>query len=359
MDHLELEYKPDAARACERMRAWWEREILDRPAIQVCAPKPDPRPYPTRRHESLRERWLDVDYVIECADARAANTYWAGEILPSFWPNLGPEILTASLGAELVFGEETSWSVPTLNDWADLPKLEVDPGNAYVRVILAMTRRGLEVGRGKFLVGLTDLHPGGDLAASLRDPQQLCLDLVTEPERVHALMAQLRPAFYRFYELQHRLLREAGQRLMTSWLPLFAKGRYYIPSCDVSCMISPSQFREFFLPEILEEIAWLDRSIYHLDGPNALRHLGMLLEIEKLDAIQWVWGAGHGHASDWMPVFQQIQAAGKCVHISIEPWELDLFMEALRPEGVMLCTTAASAEEADALIARVSRWRGH
>jgi hypothetical protein len=358
MHYLELEYKPDAVAAIARMEAWWEGEILDRPAIQVCAPKPNPRPLPKKHHASLRERWMDVEYAVECADVRAANTYWGGEILPSFWPNLGPEILAACLGAELVFGEDTSWSIPLLKDWEKIPTLQVDEDNAYLRAILNMTRQGLEIGRGKFIVGLTDLHAGGDLAAALRDPQQLCLDLVTEPDRVHALMEQLRPAFYRLYELQHQILLEAGQTITTSWLPLFADGRYYIPSCDFSCMISAEMFHAFFLDEIMEEIEWLDRSIYHLDGPAALRHLHLLLEIKRLDAIQFVFGAGNGPASKWMPVYQQIQAAGKNLHISIEPWELELFMEALHPEGVMLSMWAGSVEEAEALIAKVAKWLG-
>jgi hypothetical protein len=353
---FELEYKPDAGEACARMEAWWEGAILDRPAIQVCAPRPGGRPLPAKHHASLRERWMDVDYVVECADTGAANTYWGGEVLPAFCPNLGPEILTGCYGAELVFGESTSWSVPILKDWADLPKLRIQPENEYLRTVLEMTRRALEVGRGRFIVGLTDLHPGADLAASLRDPQQLCLDLITEPERVHALMEHLRPAFSEFYELQRRLLLEAGQTITTSWLPLFTEGRYYIPSCDFSCMVSTAMFREFFLPEILEEIDWLDRSIYHLDGPNALPHLDTILEIERLDAIQWVWGEGHGPASEWMPVFQRIQAAGKNIHVGVAPAEIDRFMEALRPEGVMLSTWARSVEDAEALIAKVARW---
>jgi len=353
---LDLTYKPDAADACARMEAWWHGAILDRPAIQVTAPKPNPKPLPEKRHATLRERWMDIDYAIECADARAANTYWGGETLPTFWPNLGPEVLAAALGADLTFGEDTSWSVPLLHDWDDIPKLRIDPDNEYTRTILEMIRRGLEAGRGKYVVGLTDIHPGADLAASLRDPQQLCLDLVTEPERVHALMRQIWPCFFEFYELQHRILREAGQTLTTSWLPLFAEGRYYIPSCDFSCMISNRQFREFFLPEIVEEIEWLDRSIYHLDGPNALHHLDTLLEIEKLDAIQFVYGAGNEPASRWMEVYRRIQDAGRRLHISIEPREVDAFMEGLRPEGVLLHTWARSVEEADALIAKVSTW---
>lgn len=357
MADLELQYKPDAADALRRMDAWWHREILDRPAIQVTAPKPDPRPYPSRRHDSLRDRWMDVEYAVECGDVRCANTYWAGEILPAFWPNLGPEIMTAALGAELEFSEDTSWSVPCLHDWSTVSQLRIDPDNPYVRCILDMTRLALEVGKGKFVTGHTDLHPGADLAASLRDPQQLCIDILQEPEHVHQLMEVLRPTFREFFDLQHRLMLAAGQTVTTSWLPLFTDGRYYIPSNDFSCMVSTSQFREFFLQEIVEEVEWLDRSIYHLDGPGALRHLDTLLEIPKLGAIQWVWGAGREPASRWMEVYRRVQAAGKNLHISAEPWEIDVFMEALRPEGVMLCTWARSVEEADALVEKVSRWR--
>lgn len=357
MPELSLQYKPDAAQALRRVEAWWEGHVLDRPTIQVTAPKPNPRPYPQKQHATHRDRWMDVEYAVECADIHCANTYWGGEIFPSFFPNLGPEIMTAALGAELHFTQETSWSEPILRDWKDVPRLHIDVRNPYVETILAMTRLGLEVGRGKFLTGHTDLHPGADLAASLRDPQQLCIDLLEAPDEVLRLMDALRPTFYEFYDLQYDLMREAGQTVTTSWLPLCTEGRYYIPSNDFSCMISVQQMRTFFLDEIREEVEWLDRSIYHLDGPGALRHLDDLLAIPKLGAIQWVFGAGNGPASKWMDVHKRIQAAGKGIHASVEPWEVDLFMQELKPEGLMLCTWTRSVEEADALIGKMKQWR--
>jgi hypothetical protein len=353
---IELAYKPDAAEAARRMEAWWNRAILDRPCIQVTAPRPNPVPIPQKEHSSLRERWLDAEYAVDCAQAYIANTYYGGEILPAYFPNLGPELLTATLGAELEFTRETSWSIPILHNWDDVPSLRVDPENLYTRTLLEMTRLGLEKGRGKFLTGITDLHPGGDLAASLREPQQLALDLVESPDQVKRLMEQLRSTFYTLYSLQHDLMLAAGQTITTSWLPLFSEGRYYIPSNDFSCMVSAAMFREFFLQEIIEEVEWLDRSIYHLDGPGALQHLDALLEIEKLDAVQFVYGAGNEPASRWMPVYQRVQKAGKNLHISIDAAELDIFMQSLHPEGVMLQMGAPSPEAADALIARASKW---
>ncbi|MGD0090756.1 MAG: trimethylamine corrinoid protein 2 [Planctomycetota bacterium] len=353
---VDLEYKPDAEKACQRMAAWWEKEILDRPTIQVCAPQPSPRPGPKKHHASLRDRWMDVDYVLDCAQTNIANTYWGGEQLPAFHPNLGPDVMAAAYGCALVFGENTSWSEPCLTDWADIPKVKLNPDDIYLRTILEMTRRALQAGRGKFLVGITDLHPGGDLAAALRDPQQLCLDLAAEPDRVHELLKQLRPAFFEYYEQQYKIMQERGQKLTTSWLPLFCEGRYYIPSNDFSCMISPRMFRDFFLDELIAECEWLEHSCYHLDGPDAIRHLDALLEIDALDAIQYVIGAGREPATRWLHVFKRIQDGGKNIQAHVAPSDIDGFMEALRPEGVMLTTWAASVEEAEALIAKVAKW---
>ena len=354
---MELLYKPDAEQAIQRMHAFWEKAVLDRPPILLTAPKAGAPPLPVKQHATLAERWMDVEFVVTRAAAQIAGTYWAGDGLPMFWPNLGPEILTACLGAPLLFGEDTSWSVPILHDWADVPTLRLDPANDYVQTLLAMLRLGLEMGAGKFVVGLTDIHPGADLAASLRDPQQLCVDLVDAPDQVHALMRHLWPFFFDFYDLQRAVLLDAGQTYTSSWLPMYlADGRYYIPSCDFSIMISTAMFEEFFLPELLAEIEWLDRSIYHLDGPGALRHLETLLAIPKLDAIQYVYGDGNGPATRWLPVYRRIQEAGKGIHVVLTPPEIDRFMAELRPEGVMLQTTARTEEEADAILAKLATW---
>ena len=297
-------WKPDAAEALERVDAWWNCGVLDRPTVQVTAPRPNRRPAPVKTFTTLEDRWLDVEHVVRTAYANIEGTYYAGEILPAFMPNLGPEIAAASLGAPLCFGESTSWSEPVIDNLDQIPDLRVDPNNCYVKAILDLTRFALELGRGKFLVEITDLHPGADLAVALRDPQQLCLDLADSPEQVHVLMDRPRPVFYDLYELQDLIITGAGQTVRTTWLPLYSTGKYYVPSCDFAALVSPRAFSSFFLSEIVEEVEWLDHSIFHLDGPEAVRHLNSLLAIDKLQAIQFVPGAGAEPASKWMPVFK-------------------------------------------------------
>lgn len=70
------------------------------------------------------------------------------------------------------------------------------------------------------------------------------------------------------------------------------RGRGYPVQNDFSALISTSMHQEFFLEELLNEINYLDNSIYHLDGPDASKHLNIILEIPHLNAIEWVPGAG-------------------------------------------------------------------
>ena len=56
-------------------------------------------------------------------------------------------------------------------------------------------------------------------------------------------------------------------------------------------------------------------SIFHLDGPDALRHLDWVLNCELFSAVQWVFGAGQGDAKDWIHIYKQILDSGKSIQV--------------------------------------------
>jgi hypothetical protein len=119
-------------------------------------------------------------------------------------------------------------------------------------------------------------------------------------------------------------------------LELASYGKYYIPYNDFSALVSPKMYSEFFLAGIIAECQFLERSIYHLDGPGALRHLDCLLGIRELDAVQWVPGAGREGFAKWVNVYQKIQAAGKSIIVYCDVDELPLLMQTLKPGGLAL-----------------------
>jgi hypothetical protein len=123
-------------------------------------------------------------------------------------------------------------------------------------------------------------------------------------------------------------------------------------------MISPEMFERAVLPSLVAEMRSLDRSIFHLDGPDALRHLDRLLEVPGLHAVQWVYGAGNGPATRWIDVYRRIQAAGKGVQvIAGDLAEARAVAEQIRPEGAWFHIGGSySRDDAEAFLQEMERW---
>ena len=80
-------------------------------------------------------------------------------------------------------------------------------------------------------------------------------------------------------------------------------------------MISPAQFEKFVLDDLVTQTNHMDRSIYHLDGVGAKKHLDALLSLPELNAIQWVYGVGQPGPHAWVDLYQQVLDAGKQIMI--------------------------------------------
>lgn len=354
---MELETKPDFERALERMEAWWDGGIIDRPPVTLHVRSDADVARPQKDHADLRDAWMDVEYQVDRAEAAVTAGVYFAENFPRYMPNLGPEICATVFGCDLEFGERTSWSLPSARSCREIVSRRPDYENVYWQAIREMTDLSIERGRGRWITAMPDLHMDGDLLASLRDPQELCIDLVEDPTAVRAAcdhVTEFYPAL--FDDIWSRIA--AADQPCTTWLPYMHAKRAYATSCDFSCMISPEMFQETILPAIRREMRWLDRNIYHLDGPDALKHLDALLACEDLDAVQWVYGAGNGPAAKWIDVYRRIQAAGKGMQLAGESFEdCRTVAEQLRPEGVWLCPGGAhSREEAEAFVAWADRW---
>ncbi|NLG25988.1 MAG: hypothetical protein GX558_11565 [Clostridiales bacterium] len=355
---MSFELKPDYDQVKARYDAFWHRQIIDRPPVSIALPGRPLPPMAERSYATLEQKWLDIEYRAEAIDRRLRGTRFLYDSLPIAFPNLGPEIFSAWCGCGYEYGEDTTWSQPAIRDWErDAPKARLDMNHPLFVKTVEFTKLLLEYGAGRFIVGLTDLHPGGDHLAALRDPAELAIDMIDNPEWVRRMLDQSMPEYYAAYGVFYHMLRQAGMPI-TSWTPLIHDGAFYIPSNDFSCMISKEMFDEVFLEGIRQECRFYERSIYHLDGPGALRHLDSLLGIEELDAVQWVCGAGREGYARWVKVYQKIQAAGKGIQLGCDVSELPLVFETLKPEGVWFAGISGISDEreAQAAVDRITRW---
>lgn len=357
--NVELAGKPDFEAAMKRLYAWYEGEILDRVPVRFVAHNAAFNLGGTegqRPPEEQKKRWFEVERRVEEYARSIEGKRFHAETFPMFDPNLGPDVYAAFYGAELSYGEVTSWSHPFVHDWDDMARLKLDMTNEYFTTIEQLMRCAIEQCEGKFLVGYTDLHPGEDCAMAWRGSERFCLDLVEYPDEARRLIEIAFADFQQIYDRFDAILKAARLPSMC-WIGLPSFGKFHVPSCDFSSMISPRHFAEFSLPFLREEVKPMTHNVYHVDGPGVARHIDHILSVPEVLAIQWVQPMGTGRAiMQWVPLIKKIQAAGKGVIVDLQVDELESFLDVVDPQGIFLWVGTEDEDEQLAIIKRLEKW---
>jgi 5-methyltetrahydrofolate--homocysteine methyltransferase len=253
-----------------------------------------------------------VDDVLDHFQTLLQARKFYGDAWPRWWPNFGPGIVAGFLGARVHCTPETA------TVWFDAPevvpverlRLNYDADNVWWRRVLDLTRAAVERWGNSVSVAHTDLGGNLDILASFRSTERLLYDLYDAPEDVGRLIGDITSLWLRYYDELHAVIEKAG-RGTTAWAPIWSPGRCYMLQCDFGYMISPEMFERFVLPDLAACTERLDHAFYHLDGKGQIRHLDMLLSLDKLAGIQWIPGDGEPPPDGWLPLLKRIRDAGK------------------------------------------------
>lgn len=339
-------------RVQERYEAWWHGDVLDRPVIQIRAPKGDMVADRPTDLADTKDWFTNPQRVLPRLWRGVENTHYAGDAFPLIFPmstNI-PAIQAAYLGCEVGFAFEslTAWTEPIIEDWDRLPRFDVVPGNYWWGKTLELITLAAQQSRGRAFVSIPDMQGGGQIIAMLRGPQRLALDLYDRPELIVPSLRKINASwlkcFNACFDIIHRHMDGYAD-----WLGVYSADPHVTVECDMCALISPRMFQTYLLPALEEQTEMVGRTVYHLDGPGSLPHLESILALPKLCGIQWVPGAGATHMSDWIELLQRIQMAGKALTLACEPWEVQRLLTELKPKGLLLSTHCGSVAEADAL----------
>ena len=299
----------DAVRA--RFAAWWRHE-LEEPLVQVVSPKEGCASPCWFDGWALVRPGADAEQTLEAYLRYCEATWFGGCAFPNMFFNMGPGVLAAFCSGFMHFDpiSETSWFEDP-QPWETVEGYRFEE-NVWFRRLEEFMRVFGEASRDTFILGMTDLGGILDVLASFRGGETLAMDLLLDGDRVHRAQRRILEDWHRVYDRLYSTIR-ACQEGMSSWMGLWCPDRYYPLQCDFAAMISPEQFREFVLPDVVEQCRRLDRSIFHLDGPGQIAHLDMLLDIEELDGIQWVPGEGNPQCEDpqWHGMYEKILSRNK------------------------------------------------
>lgn len=353
---MDMIRNPDWENARKRLEAFWHNEIIDRPCIQIYAPAPESdfaglEPITDCNREAL---WNDPEIVTHNFRAEYMRTRYMGEAFPVLYPKWpGPELM---LGSRVEYDVNTIWvkhAVDTILD-VDMDRLTMD--HPEVHRFLEKLAHCAEYARGEAFIGMPGMGNPGDTLATVCGYDNLFIDLFDNPEEVMAAEEKLTSFSKEMYDAVYNTTTQYIQG-SCGWLPAWHPGRSSLIEFDMSAMISPDMYR-MYLPYLLERTEYAEKSIYHLDGPDALTHLDIILAQKEFDAIQWEPGVASENILDWIPVMQKIQAAGKGLYVAGPRYSPDAILELLKnlkPEGLILPVTVSSVEEGQRFLEKVER----
>lgn len=360
-----LEFKPDFADIRPYYDAFWACGHLDRIPITLTLPDPDhplPEGTPNWRNP-LVVHTLSPEKLLDAFEEYCRSHRFVGLDVPCFYPNFGPDVFSAFLGADIKFSEDSpdtswiDWSNPVLKDYDDVDSLVIDDANPVYQKSLELMQMAIERGKGRYITGITDLHASFDALAVLRGgPEVASIDMIENPEGVKRAIMKLFEAWKKVYDDYWAIVGD-HQVGSNTWINIWAPGKMYPVQNDFSCLLGPQNYRDFLLEELQAEIDYLDYSIYHLDGVEALQHTDMLLEIDNLNAIQWVYGAGHRETpvTKWFDLYKRIQERHKSIQTFPYADEIPLMLKELRHEGLLIVPRCRTEDDVAELL-RLTGW---
>jgi len=356
---LTLLYKPDWEETKERFRAWWNHDYFGRCAISVTAPLDNPPEIPEPPSPpTIHDQWYDLDLISQRNTYGMSRTFYGGEAVPVWHQGYpGHASITTYLGCPLTLDWATGWHDPILTDpeTIEFGSLRIDESCPDYVFTIEMLRRSAEEARGK-CIPVTGAFGGcGDTLASLRGTEKLLFDCIERPDEVRAAELYLMDMWCEHYDRRYEILHGVSEG-STAWFPLWSPGKFYPSQNDFSYNISPAMFRELFIPALRKQMDFLDHSVYHVDGVEAFAHVDALCELDRLQALQILPGAGKPGPLHYMDVLKKVQAAGKNLHISIGPDQVKPALEQLSARGLFIDTGCATETEARELLANAEKW---
>ena len=338
--------KEDIEEAKERMKAWWDHEIIDRPVISYHIPEgpgsANALIASTPLCYDLGKDFDGIEPILDKIDNNSEGLISGGECIPSYFPNYGPGVMAAVLGTTVEFKSGTIWfHRPTdVKDIVSvLESAQLNDNNEWYKRLKRTTeiaaRRGA---KGNYHVAMTDLGGILDILVSFIGPYNLIVQMKRNPGLIDTCRAIIMEKYLKVYDELQDIINKYAEGCNT-WLNVWCPKRYYTMQCDVSVMMSPKYFKRFVLPDLVEQAEHMDYAFYHLDGPEQITHLDDILKV--VTAIQWVPGSKPGMpqdgADEWMPLYKKIQKAGKNIQMYVlDPKKVPSVYKKLDPKGLFV-----------------------
>jgi hypothetical protein len=325
---------------------FWNNEYFGRCAVWITAPRSRnvefPRP---ETPEDLIREWTDGELILKKNRLWAENTCYRGEAYPQIILNLGAAGHAGFFNkSRFQFTENTVWFFPL--DKGE--KLVFSKDTFLYRATVDLARYLADNSNDEFIISMSDCCGNADALAHLRGSEQLLFNMLDDPDTVKKELAVMQMAWEEITRDVYCAVKENNRGGSSiGWMGTYARGLHAQMQSDMSVMISPDQFREFILDELIRQSDVLEYPCYHLDGREQMRHIEMLLSIKKLRMIQYTFVAGQPSPLEQLEALKKIQQGGKLLLLFLDPKDIKPVLENLSARGLFIHTWCDDPEDAD------------
>ena len=325
-----LKYKNNWKEAKENFDLWWNNEDIGRPIVKIIGTK-GADIWPVNIPTDYKDVHINAKFRFELYTKIFSNKVFYGEAFPFMDINMGPGSMAAYLDAEPVFDDSTVWyKEKAFGQISELGKLQFDSDNFWWKYHKSQVAELVELAKNTDIMAtIPDILENIDIISLLRSPQNLCYDLIDEPEIVEDYIKQIDDIYFKYYDEMYNLVKREDNSSSYTAFSILSIGTTAKVQCDFSALMSPTQFEQFIIPSLKKQCDRIDYTMYHLDGSDAVRHLDCIMTLENLNALQWTPGAGKPDGGDegWYSIYDKVKDADKSLWISMDQGGVDRFIE--------------------------------
>lgn len=333
-------YKNDWKKCYEQFESWWNCENRS-PIICKYMLKDESKGWRAPvLPDSPVDYWTDIDKTIDRAELQFSQQLYNGPNFPYYAPTLGPGGLALFLGCEPVFRFDTVWYIPCFSNVLDA-KAVFDENNRWYQWTVNALKRAFKRSQNSYALAFPGgLIEGLDCAAQMVGNAEILYALIDAPDQVHRLLREITDSYHKVFESLYSLISPNDTGNSFGAFQILGDGRVAKFQSDISAMLSPAMFDEFVIPYLIEHIEKVKYSLYHLDGPDAIRHIDSLCKIETLNAIQWIPGGGQPtcEAECWYDLYDKILSSNKSLQVTLALEHVDAFIKRFNTKGLYIIT---------------------
>jgi hypothetical protein len=258
------------------------------------------------QNKKITPEMLSVEDFVPDYERMFAETEELGQ--DGFWtaePFTGIPWMEAILGCEISANEESFSSKPWMTSLEESEKITVDPANPWLLKYLEFTQRLVELGRGRFTVGMPIMRGPSDMVGAIMGQTEMIYALADEPEKMKKFFFRVTEAFLSVLQEQQKVVPPFHGGSCLGFYHVYCPGPSIWFQDDLAAILSPEMYGEFLDGPARLICRGREYTAVHLH-PASFFTLNHLLANEELKAIQVNKDVGGPSVEEMLPYLKRI-----------------------------------------------------